>query len=66
MEKTWTKTLNDWLKAQGKNARVNLAYKTGLSYDLVGDLIRGDKSPNEAQKRALAKVLKIRLRDFDS
>jgi hypothetical protein len=56
--------IQNWVSAQGKQGRVNLAYKSGIGYDTIGRILRSDKQPSPMEVIALAKATKMKKSDL--
>lgn len=54
--KTNLDLLKFWLSQQGKQAKVKLSFDTGISYDTLGRILRGDKDPTKTEQIALCEV----------
>lgn len=66
MQTTWLDTIRFWISQNGRQARVKLAYETGIGYDAIGRIVRGERKPNKTEQIALCKVIGMKMRDFDS
>ena len=66
MQTTWLDTLRYWASQNGKQAKVKLAYETGIGYDTIGRILRGERKPDKTEQIALCKVTGMKMKDFSS
>ncbi|MGE3608029.1 MAG: hypothetical protein AB7I27_00475 [Bacteriovoracaceae bacterium] len=52
--------LQFWISQNGKQAKVKLSYETGISYDTLGRILRGDREATKTEQIAICKVTKLK------
>lgn len=52
--------LQNWVEQNGKQGRVRLAFRSGIGYDTVGRILRGERLPSKIEQAAIARATKIK------